>query len=225
LGRGAVRRGCAAAAIALGWAGAPRAQPPIIDRPIPFGAHRQELTLDYIRTHYDSSARSILITPRMIVVHATETPSLDSTLRLFEPDELPASRSDIVRGGILNVSSHYLIDRDGTIYRLLPDTVMARHVIGLNRIAIGIENVGGGPYGPLTNQQLAADRALIAQLMHRYPMIRWVIGHSEYGRFRHTSLWEERDSTYRTPKTDPGDAFMAALRQALGLRSPVDSGR
>ena len=187
----------------------------IIERLLPFGPHRQALTLAYIRAHYDSRATSIRISPLMIVIHATETASLDSTLRLFVPEELPAFRSDIARGGAVNVSSHYLVDRDGTIYHLVPDTVMARHVIGLNRIAIGIENVGGGPYGPLTNRQLAANRWLVRWLTRRHSAIRYLIGHSEYGRFRHTPLWEERDSTYITPKSDPGDAFMLELRRSL----------
>jgi len=194
----------------------------IIERPIPFGPHRRELTLDYIHTHYDPAATSIRIAPRMIVIHATETASLDSTLRLFEPDELPAFRADIARGGSVNVSSHYLIDRDGAIYRLVADTLMARHVIGLNRIAIGIENVGGGAYGPLNSRQLAANQWLVRQLAHEYPSIRYLIGHSEYVTFRHTPLWEERDSTYLTPKTDPGSAFMAQLRQALGSGALAD---
>ncbi len=36
-----------------------------------------------------------------------------------------------------------MVDRDGTRYRLMPETYMARHVIGLNYYSIGIENVGG----------------------------------------------------------------------------------
>lgn len=199
---------CAAAA-------ASKDPPRIVERLLPFGPHRRDLTLDYIRVHYDPAATSIRITPRMIVIHATETPSLDSTLRIFEPEDLPAFRSDIARGGAVNVSAHYLVDRDGTIYHLVPDTLMARHVIGLNRIAIGIENVGGGPYGPLNARQLESDRWLVQQLVHRHPSIRYLIGHCEYGRFRHTTLWEERDSTYLTPKTDPGADFMVRLRQAV----------
>jgi N-acetylmuramoyl-L-alanine amidase len=192
------------------------AQTQIVDHWLPFGPHRQALTLEYIRARYDPAATSIRITPQMIVIHATETASLDSTLRLFEPEELPAFRSDIARGGSVNVSSHYLVDRDGTVYHLVPDTLMARHVIGLNRIALGIENVGGGAYGPLTDQQLAADRWLVQQLTRQYPTIRYLIGHFEYDRFRHSPLWEDRDSTYLTRKTDPGVEFMARLRQSLG---------
>ena len=190
------------------------AQGPIIARPIPYGPHREQLTLDYIHQHYDSTARTVRITPRMIVVHWTDTPSVDSTLRLFIPDEL-VSRPDIARGGLVNVSAHYLVDRDGTIFRLVSDTLMARHTIGLNLIAIGIENVGGGAAGPLTDRQLAADRWLVLDLLARYPTIEYLIGHCEYGRFRHSPLWEERDSTYITPKTDPGADFMRRLREGV----------
>jgi N-acetylmuramoyl-L-alanine amidase len=195
---------------------------PIIERPLPFGAERAQLTLDYIHQHYDPARSSVRITPRMIVVHWTDTPSVDSTLRLFDPAELPASRPDIARGGRVNVSAHYLVGRDGTILRLMSDTVMARHTIGLNLIAIGIENVGGDASGPLTDRQLAADRWLVLDLLARYPTITYLIGHCEYGRFRHSPLWEERDSTYITPKTDPGAEFMARLRQSLGRPDLAD---
>jgi N-acetylmuramoyl-L-alanine amidase len=221
-------RGLVALSLLCAAAAASVSPPRIIERLLPFGPHRQQLTLDYIRAHYDPAATSIRITPQMIVIHATETPSLDSTLRIFEPDDLPAFRSDIARGGALNVSAHYLVGRDGTIYHLVPDTLMARHVIGLNRIAIGIENVGGGPYGALNARQLEADRWLVQQLVRRHPSIHYLIGHCEYGRFRRTPLWEEHDTTYLTPKTDPGAAFMTQLRREVAdpaLDSMYQSGR
>jgi hypothetical protein len=202
--------------------GAARAQGTIVARPIPFGPHRIQLTLDYIHQHYDSSIATVRINPRMIVVHWTDTPTVDSTLRLFIPDDLPPSRPEIARGGPLNVSAHYLVDRDGTILGLMSDTVMARHTIGLNMIAIGIENVGGGASGPLTDRQLESDRWLILYLLGKYPAIRYLIGHCEYGRFRHTPLWEERDSTYLTPKTDPGADFMARLRRSVARPELAD---
>lgn len=188
--------------------------PAIVARPIPFGADRERLTLDYIRAHYDSTATSIVIHPAMIVVHWTSTRTFVEAYAEFEPTELPPSRSELEKAGPLNVSAHYMIDRDGTIYRLMPDSIMARHVIGLNRLAIGIENVGGSGL-PLTGAQLTANVALIRCLEARYRSIRRVIGHFEYGRFRHTTLWQERDSTYFTRKDDPGASFMRRLRQRL----------
>lgn len=191
--------------------------PAIRERPIPFDSVRQRLTLEYIRQHYDPQATTITIVPQMVVVHWTQIGTLDSTYTAFAPTDLPASRSDIESGGALNVSSHYLVDRDGTIYRLLPDSLMARHVIGLNRIALGIENVGSARQ-PLTHAQLNANVALIRCLERAHPTIHYVIGHFEYGEFRHTPVWQERDSTYFTKKDDPGPTFMEQLRHALHIR-------
>lgn len=193
--------------------GAP-GEPVIIDRPIPFGEKRRALSLEYIRERYDPRAESIVIEPRMIVVHWTGSSSLLSTLAAFHFEALPVWRREIRRGGKVNVSAHFLIDRDGTLYRLMPETWMARHVIGLNHLAIGIENVGG-PGHPLTEAQLKANAALVRHLAGKYPAVNYLIGHHEYGRFRGTPLWRERDAGYYTAKQDPGDAFMARLRAEL----------
>jgi N-acetyl-anhydromuramyl-L-alanine amidase AmpD len=188
--------------------------PAIHARPIPFGPDRERLTLEYIRAHYDSTATSIVIQPTMLVVHWTSTQTFAEAYALFEPTELPPSRGELEKAGPLNVSAHYMVDRDGTIYQLMPDSIMARHVIGLNRIAIGIENVGGSSF-PLTDAQLEANVALIRCLEARYPTIRSVIGHLEYGAFRHTPLWQERDTSYFTRKDDPSESFMRRLRRSL----------
>lgn len=171
---------------------------------------RKQLTLEYIRQHYDRAATSIQITPLMIVIHWTATNSLESTLNTFRPEVL-SGRPDIQKGGRLNTGAHYVIDRDGTIYQLINDTDMARHVIGLNRYAIGIENVGNNN---LTPAQLKANTQLVKALQQKYP-VEYLIGHHEYGKFRGTPLWEEKDRTYYTVKSDPGAAFMTQLRAAL----------
>lgn len=171
---------------------------------------RTQLTLEYIRQHYDAKATSIQITPLMIVIHWTATGSLKSTLNTFKPEVL-SGRTDIQKGGKLNTGAHYVVDRDGTIYQLMNETDMARHVIGLNRFAIGIENVGNND---LTPAQLKANTQLVNYLHEKYG-VQYLIGHHEYGQFRGTPLWEEKDPTYFTVKSDPGAAFMAQLRAAL----------
>ncbi len=45
--------------------------------------------------------------------------------------------------------------------------------------------------------------------------MQYLIGHYEYGAFRGSPLWEERDRSYFTIKIDPGPAFMKALRAGL----------
>ncbi|UFP93026.1 N-acetylmuramoyl-L-alanine amidase [Gloeobacter morelensis] len=188
-------------------------EPRVLDRPIPFGPARRALTLDYIRLHYDPEARDIAIIPRMVVVHWTGDGNLTSAFATFTPDQLPSARADIQKGGALNVSAHFVVDRDGTIYRLMDEKRLARHVIGLNWMAIGIENIGG-PRRALTDAQLAANAWLVRDLAARHP-IDYLIGHHEYGRFRGSPLWRERQAGYFTGKSDPGANFMARLRARL----------
>ncbi|WP_372945427.1 peptidoglycan recognition family protein, partial [Muriicola sp.] len=113
----------------------------------------------------------------------------------------------------LNVSSHFLVGRDGTIYRLMPETVMGRHVIGLNHCAIGVENVGGTDETPLTEAQLRSNIWLVDYLSKKYN-IEYLIGHYEYPLFEGHELWLEKDPAYRTEKDDPGEEFMARVRKA-----------
>jgi len=184
-------------------------------RPLPFGPERVAATLDYVRDRCaDPGASSVEFVPRMIVVHWTAIPTLRGSWDAFAPELQPGDRPEIVAAGRVNVSAQFLIDRDGTIHQLLPETVIARHTIGLNRAAIGIENVGG-PEAPLTTAQLDANAALVAHLAREYPTLRYLIGHYEYPEWAGSSLWEERDPGYRTEKTDPGADFMAALRARL----------
>lgn len=184
----------------------------IFQKPISFSKTRQALTLEYIRQHYDPKASSINIQPVMVVVHWTATSNLQSTWNGFN-NEILTGRADIARGGKVNTSAHYLIDRDGTIYQLMPENIMARHVIGLNCRAIGIENIGSRN-APLTKAQLEANAGLVQLIAQRH-QIKYLIGHLEYGRFRGSSLWEEKDKTYFTIKDDPGMDFMSALRARL----------
>lgn len=154
------------------------------------------------------------ISPKMIVVHWTAIPNFDSSFKAFKDSKLPNSRADITKASALNVSAHFLVDQDGTIYQLLPETIMARHVIGLNHCAIGIENVGGTKDKPLTKKQLKSNIKLIEYLKTKYPDIDFLIGHYEYTLFEGHPLWLEIDNKYRTEKTDPGASFMEALRDA-----------
>ena len=135
--------------------------PKIIDRPISFDEQRIELTLEYLASHYGLTQIKPTILPRMVVVHWTVIPTMEATFNTFNPSTLPNARADIQSASSLNVSSQFLVDTDGTIYRLMPETTMARHVIGLNHCAIGIENVGPGADGKLTLAQLEANVMLV----------------------------------------------------------------
>jgi len=186
----------------------------IVDKPIDFEKDRIDLTLQYMEDRYGLEQNTPKIDPKMIVLHWTAIPTFEGSFNAFKRSKLPQSRESISGASQLNVSSHFLVDRDGTIYRLMPETVMARHVIGLNHVAIGIENVGGTKDTPLTDAQLKSNIWLVNYLDNKYD-IEYVIGHYEYTNFEDHELWLEKDSGYRTEKVDPGESFMNAVRNAV----------
>ncbi|ASV32205.1 N-acetylmuramoyl-L-alanine amidase [Maribacter cobaltidurans] len=186
----------------------------IVDQPITFDEERKILTLEYLSERYGLIKDSPEIEPKMIVLHWTVISTFEESFEAFDPPTLPNSRPDINSAGALNVSSQFMVDRDGTIYRLLPETTMARHVIGLNHCAIGVENVGGDKNQPLTKAQVKANIWLVRYLAEKYD-IDYLIGHYEYTKFEDHPLWLEQDEGYRTQKTDPGTDFMKKVRNAV----------
>lgn len=185
----------------------------IIDKPITWNDERKELSLDYLEKRHGIIKRFPSIEPRMIVLHWTAIPTIETSFDVMNPTMLRNTRKDLTKASSLNVSAHFLIDRDGTIFRQLPDTAFARHVIGLNYCAIGVENVGSDQ-APLNRAQLKANEQLIRYLKQKYA-IEYVIGHYEYPNFRTHSLWKETDSSYQTQKTDPGKKFMKRIRRKI----------
>jgi len=189
----------------------------IIDKPIDFGAERIAMTKEYIKSHYGKTVNDITITPKIILLHWTAEMSFDKSFKRLQPQRLLTDRKDIAKASQLNVSAHFMVARDGTIYRLMPENWMARHVIGLNYSSIGIENIGGkdNKSEDLTTAQLKSNIALVKYLKAKYPSIEYMIGHHEYREMENTSLWLEKDKGYRTVKSDPGPKFMHAVRSAV----------
>jgi N-acetyl-anhydromuramyl-L-alanine amidase AmpD len=199
------------------YAGRAAGSPAIHPHPI-VTERRLELTRRYCKTHYGIDS-SRLIDPQIVVVHATEIATLEATLKSFEPDTIDPGRGYLNEHGGVNVGVHFVVDRNGDIYSLLPLEVIGRHAIGLNHVSVGIENVGFSD--KLTKEQVDADAALIADLAKRLRSLKYVIGHHEYvDRKRpHYVLYRELDPKYApTQKSDPGPAFMSSLRRELSRR-------
>ena len=112
----------------------------------------------------------------MIVEHYTASESFASAYSTFSADTPDGELHELP-----GVCAHFVIDKDGTIYQLVPLTVMCRHTVGLNYTAIGIEHVGTSDAEILRNpRQLNASLRLTAWLMSRYGIeLRNVIGHNE----------------------------------------------
>jgi beta-N-acetylhexosaminidase len=196
----------------------------IIQKPIVFTDKRERATKEYIKKHYGLEVRDIKIEPIVIVLHWTAVSSFEDSFKRLDQEELYDDRGDIAAASKLNVSTHFLVKRDGTIYELMPDDKMARHVIGLNYSSVGIENVGGegDAKEDLTPEQVKANVKLVRYLKAKYPKIEYLIGHYEYPKMQKTGLWLEKDASYRTRKSDPGAKFMSEVRQEvqeLGLKT------
>jgi beta-N-acetylhexosaminidase len=189
--------------------------------PIIFDKTRIDLTKEYILNHYGIKSSDINIVPKIIVIHHTALNDLEESYKRFYPSELLSDRKYIKKASILNVSAHFLVDRDGTIYSLMPETFMARHVIGLNYSSIGIENVGGQRKNDkLTKKQLNANIQLVNYLKNKYETIEYLIAHSEYKKYKKHHLWLEKDKNYETIKSDPHKDFMKKLRKKIeGLKN------
>ena len=111
---------------------------------------------------------------------------------------------DRLRDPAAQVSSHYVVDEDGTVLRLVPEHLRAQHagisywrgVRGLNDTSIGIEIVNPGHewgYCPFPPAQMAAVRELCLGILSRHAIpARNVVGHSDVAPNR---------------KQDPGELF------------------
>ncbi len=192
-------------------------RPHIIQKPIDFTPNRIAMTKDYIQQHYGLKVKDIHIIPKIIILHWTAVMDFERCYERLKGEKLFSDRGDISGAGALNVSSHFLVKRDGSIYQLMPENFMARHVIGLNYSSIGIENIGGegNTKEDLTPAQVQANIALVKYLAAKYPSISYLIGHHEYRSMENTPLWLEKDAGYRTEKADPGKKFMSDVRAGV----------
>ena len=179
----------------------------IIDKPLPWSENRERLTREYAEEHYGLSQTEII--PQAVVVHWTAGSTWESAYQIFYDDTLEED-------GWVNVSSQFLVDRDGTIFRLMPENKLARHAIGYNWCAIGIENVGGvNGVEDLTDAQLQANIFLIRYLHEKYPTIKFIFGHYQQVEARESGLYIEKVPDYFAGKPDPGKIFMQSLKDVL----------
>jgi N-acetylmuramoyl-L-alanine amidase len=170
-------RAVLAAAPQPGATAAQAAAPPrprIVWRKIPFGATRRAQTRAYAKRHYGTATATLR--PKVIVEHFTASSTFSSAWNTFA-----ANAPDVELHERPGVCSHFIVDKDGTIYQLVSLKLICRHTVGLNDRAIGIEHVGMSDAEILGRpRQLRASLALTRWLQDRYGIrTRDVIGHAE----------------------------------------------
>jgi N-acetylmuramoyl-L-alanine amidase len=156
--------------------------------------------------HGDRGAPPNMRPINMLVLHYTGMPSAAEALdRLCDP--------------AAQVSAHYLVDEDGTVWRLVDEMRRAFHAgvscwqgeRNLNYVSIGVEIVNPGHewgYRPFPEPQMAAAERLCRDILsrHRIPPYR-IVGHSDIAPDR---------------KADPGELFdwPRLARAGIGLWPP-----
>jgi N-acetyl-anhydromuramyl-L-alanine amidase AmpD len=119
----------------------------IVPALIPYPATRQQEMAAYSLRHYGTA--SWQLTPTMIVLHYTAGGTWTGARATFAADT-------VNMGELPGTCSHYLVDKDGTVYQLVPTSMRCRHTVGLNDQAIGVEMVQEG--SPSADRQIL-DRA------------------------------------------------------------------
>jgi hypothetical protein len=186
-------------------------RPPIVQRPIPFGAARRREMTAYARRHYGLDTFR-LRDPHVIVEHVTVTSSIAATYNTFAPD-----RPDVELHELPNVCSHFVVGRDGTIVQFVPLSIMCRHTVGLNWTAFGIEHVGFRDSDVLGDaRQMRASLRLTRWLRCRYGIkLRDVIGHNESlsSPYHHENVARLRGQTHQDMATAAMRVYRARLRR------------
>jgi len=184
-------------------AAAAQARPRIVWRRIPFGATRRAQTRVYAKRHYATATATLR--PKVIVEHFTASSTFSSAFNTFA-----ANAPDVELHERPGVCSHFIVDKDGTIYQLVALKLICRHTVGLNDCAIGIEHVGMSDGEILGRpKQLRASLALTRWLQSRYAIkTRDVIGHAESlsSRYHHERVARLRRQTH-------GDFARPAMRR------------
>src|ERR1044072_6521190 len=138
-------------------------KPTIVQKPIPFPQKRKNETAAYAKRHYGIDSYR-LTNPNVIVEHVTVTSTISAVFNTFAPD-----RPVVELHELPDLCSHFVIDRDGTIYQLVPLGIMCRDRVALNYAAFGIEHVGMSDGDVIGNKrQMEAWLRLTRWLRCRY---------------------------------------------------------
>ena len=193
-------------------------RPHIVQKPIPYPAKRRAEMAAYALRHYGIDTWH-LVHPHVIVEHYTVSETFSSVYNTFAPD-VP----DGELGELPGDCSHFVVDKDGTIYQLVPTTIMCRHTVGLNYTAIGIEHVGSSDREILSDpRQLAASLQLTLWLMQQNGIqLRNVIGHNEsltspYHRELYSTWRCQTHGDWTRADMDVYRAKLAALARSYGV--------
>ncbi|HQR78736.1 MAG TPA: peptidoglycan recognition family protein [Actinomycetota bacterium] len=179
---------------------APVPPPRIVQKAIPYGKQRKKQMAGYAFRHY--GVRTWQLTdPKVVVLHFTVSSTYQSAWHTFAnnaPAPGPAGSKPERPGGC----TQFIVDKDGTIYQLVPLGTMCRHAIGINHRSVGIEFV-----------EETSARNILARSKQRRAGLRlvrwlqWELGISTANVLGHATVnaspyFQERVAGWRNDHTD-----------------------
>ena len=182
-------------------------RPQIKDWLLPYGEWESKDRTYFLRNY---GQNRLDLKPSMIVMHYTVVPTAELTIRALTNKR---------------VSVHFMVDTDGTVYRLLPTDRRCTGAYGVDHLALSIEMVARTEADLLSRtRQVFSSFCLVRHLMQEHAIpARQVIAHYEVseGRKRVPEYTDLHDHVYsdRYPpgetRLDPGPTYMAWLRAYL----------
>ena len=153
--------------------------------------------------------------PSMIVMHYTVVPTAETTMTALTNKK---------------VSVHFMVDTDGTVYRLLPTDRRCTGAYGVDHMALSIEMVARTESDLLSRtRQVFSSFCLVRHLMQEHNITaKQVIAHYEVseGKRRVPEYTDLHDTVFpdRYPpaeaRLDPGPTYMSWLRAYLKENPP-----
>jgi N-acetyl-anhydromuramyl-L-alanine amidase AmpD len=204
----------------------PYEEPKYVSWLLPYQAWEAEYR-NYFQRHYHEP--SLTLKPSLICMHYTVTPSASSVYDMFcRGTQMCAGDAGTVFG---HVSVHLMIDKDGTIYQLLPFDRKCTGAYGVNHRAISIEMVATSESDLISHPaQLYRSFCVVRDLMRKYNIpLSGIIAHSDVsaGKSVVPEYLDYADSRYpdsypsSSTRTDPGSTYMSWLREYLEKNGPA----
>lgn len=190
----------------------------VVKKHLPYDEWEDEYR-KYFKEYYRDS--NLNLKPKMIVLHYSRTDNFTKLWWTF-------IKGSYYEGKKGHLSVHYVVDKDGSIYELMPPNRRARGTYGVNHVAISIDLIGKNASEILKNKkQMRVSFSLVKWLMKKYKVpYRKVLGHYEIARGKevvpeytdyHDKKYPDRYPPW-TKGRGPGKAYMAKLRYFLKER-------
>lgn len=201
----------------------PLVTPRVVPWFLPYEGWKDEYIAYFQRHAHQPTYR---LRPSMIVMHYTVSHNASSVWESFAR----GCRMDSGDYGFLfgHPSVHYMIDKDGTVFQLMPTSWRATGTYGVNHVAISIEMVAWDEDDLLSRPgQVYASFCLVNHLMRQFQIpLKRVIGHFDVscGKWFVPDYLDYADSVWPgcyppgAFRFDPGMTYMGWLHRRLARK-------